>query len=538
MPALEPEQIIPLKNGESVKVIKLLGKGGQGEVYSVEWNGSSYALKWYTNKSVLSDEKFFHNLERLKKETEVNKVHQAVLNDYFTLPIELTDFIDNQYGFVMSLIDTQKMVPLYSILYGKRSFKDTQTLITACSNLSEAFTQLQLSDLTFTDINENGLFFDCDSGKIMICDCDNITTGEYSKAIGVPGLIAPELLNDPEMKPSELTDLHSLAVIIFEMLFGTHPYQGSNFYSLTLEEQNEYYKQPIFIFSSKGYSADESLRMRWDTLPKTLKNKFHDSLELGVDNPQMRTGAETWYGTLRSVIERMSYDPMWSIEPPKMPKRLQRIIFIIDTSTSMSGDKINNINLGLEKAAKECNNLIENGTIYDTDVSFSIMTFDESAKWLCNDLSVAEYCNNPITIQLGERSTWTGKAFMKLDEYLDISDYSKKFNGYILRYPLIVLITDGKSRRYSDYLEELKNNICFQKSNKVALGLKDNKSEPSEKMLFEFVQNSELYCITDKINIHLAKLIKQLSVSQSRYKGQGENPVLSVMREARAVTGD
>ena len=103
---------------------------------------------------------------------------------------------------------------------------------------------------------------------------------------------------------------------------------------------------------------------------------------------------------------------------------------------------------------------------------------------------------------------------------------------------MIVLITDGKSRRYSDYLEELKNNICFQKSNKVALGLKDNKSEPSEKMLFEFVQNSELYCITDKINIHLAKLIKQLSVSQSRYKGQGENPVLSVMREARAVTGD
>ena len=38
---------ISLLNGRKVKVVKLLGQGGQGAVYDVEENGRHYALKWY-----------------------------------------------------------------------------------------------------------------------------------------------------------------------------------------------------------------------------------------------------------------------------------------------------------------------------------------------------------------------------------------------------------------------------------------------------------------------------------------------------------
>ena len=261
-------------------------------------------------------------------------------------------------------------------------------------------------------------------------------------------------------------------------------------------------------------------------------------MEKGINNPDKRIAASAWDGILRNVIERLDDDPMFTMDPPKMSKRLQRIIFLVDTSFSMRGDKINNVNKGLISAASECSLLIDNGTIYDTDISFDIMTFDENANWVCNDFPVSKFNLNPITLSVGERSTKTGKAFMKLDEFLDIGDYTKKHNGHILRYPLILLITDGKSRHYQDMLHELKNNECFKKCNKVAIGLKDENSEPSEVMLREFVDDPEFYYITDKITIHLSKMISNLSVSQSRYKGQGDNPVLSVLKEIRAVTGD
>ena len=242
MYALTQGQQIPLKNGDYIKIIEPIGKGGQGEVYSVDWNGSQYALKWYTNKSILSDEMFYHNLERLRKETESNKVHQNILLDYFTLPIILTEKKESQYGYVMKLIDTKKMHPLSTIMFGKNRFKDMETIYKACANLSQAFAQLELSELTFTDLNENGIFFDCETGEVCICDCDNITAGEYYKMITYPGMTAPELLNNPDIRPSELTDRHSLAVILFEMVMGEHPYRDQSTYAMTLEEQSDYFK--------------------------------------------------------------------------------------------------------------------------------------------------------------------------------------------------------------------------------------------------------------------------------------------------------
>ena len=41
-------QIIPLEGGKKATIIKKLGEGGQGIVYSVKIDGKDYALKWYT----------------------------------------------------------------------------------------------------------------------------------------------------------------------------------------------------------------------------------------------------------------------------------------------------------------------------------------------------------------------------------------------------------------------------------------------------------------------------------------------------------
>ena len=60
MAELTSNTIISLTNGKSCRVIEELGRGGQGIVYKVDYDGAFYALKWY-----ISDCKpaFYANLE-------------------------------------------------------------------------------------------------------------------------------------------------------------------------------------------------------------------------------------------------------------------------------------------------------------------------------------------------------------------------------------------------------------------------------------------------------------------------------------------
>ena len=39
-------EFVKLKNGLTIKIEKMLGKGGQGTVYEASKSGKKYALKW------------------------------------------------------------------------------------------------------------------------------------------------------------------------------------------------------------------------------------------------------------------------------------------------------------------------------------------------------------------------------------------------------------------------------------------------------------------------------------------------------------
>lgn len=49
MTELKPNMLVNLTIGCQAKVIKELGRGGQGIVYLVELGGKQMALKWYLN---------------------------------------------------------------------------------------------------------------------------------------------------------------------------------------------------------------------------------------------------------------------------------------------------------------------------------------------------------------------------------------------------------------------------------------------------------------------------------------------------------
>ena len=60
MAELSLNTIIELTNGKTCQIVRELGRGGQGIVYLVNYDGGQYALKWYIQKYKPA---FYANLE-------------------------------------------------------------------------------------------------------------------------------------------------------------------------------------------------------------------------------------------------------------------------------------------------------------------------------------------------------------------------------------------------------------------------------------------------------------------------------------------
>ncbi|EJX01975.1 serine/threonine protein kinase, partial [gut metagenome] len=83
---------LSLTNGSQAKIIKELGRGGQGIVYLVEVNGQEMALKWYFNNM---GDWFYLNLEE--------NVSKGTPSEAFLWPEFLTMKQKGSYGYIMKL---------------------------------------------------------------------------------------------------------------------------------------------------------------------------------------------------------------------------------------------------------------------------------------------------------------------------------------------------------------------------------------------------------------------------------------------------
>ena len=54
---LQSGTILVTRTGQNFLVNRLLGSGGQGEVYEVEISGKKYALKWYYRHQATWDQR-------------------------------------------------------------------------------------------------------------------------------------------------------------------------------------------------------------------------------------------------------------------------------------------------------------------------------------------------------------------------------------------------------------------------------------------------------------------------------------------------
>ena len=286
-------------NAGNVRVIEFIGEGGQGEVYRVELNGRQYALKYYFKH--LCDPSLKNNLQYI--------INEPIESKSFAWPLYLVENGD-QFGYVMELLPSGYHDIAEWI--GGRFDTTLDILVKACLALCDGFHNLHAKGYSYKDISNSNVSFDPKSGEVLIVDNDNVTPNlRSSGVIGTNGFMAPELISGRTRVPSRLTDLHSLAVLLFQMLVGEHPLNGKKEYHMSLERINEedilseLYgpDTACFIFSDKydlnryietAEPAHVNARELWAMYPEFIQDMFRRAFMEGIKNPHARPLSNEW----------------------------------------------------------------------------------------------------------------------------------------------------------------------------------------------------------------------------------------------------
>lgn len=312
------------------KVDKFLGGGTQGEVYHIDLNGTPMALKWYFPQWIQQDPR---QQERLEK-----AIQFGAPNDRFLWPIDLAEAPGkNGYGYIMPLREP-RFKGIVDLM--KRRIEPTfHSLATAGFQLADSYYQLHALGLCYRDISFGNVFFDPDTGEVRICDNDNVdVNGTPGSVDGTPRFMAPEIVRG-EASPTTQTDLFSLAVLLFYMLFGHHPLEGAKEQAIHCFDlpamQKLYGIEPVFIFDPEDDSnrpvpgeQDNPLSF-WPIYPQFLRDLFTKAFTEGIRDPENgRVREGEWRNVMIKLRDSLIYCPscpaenFYDVDALKQQKKL------------------------------------------------------------------------------------------------------------------------------------------------------------------------------------------------------------------------
>lgn len=294
---------VDLLSGGQIKVIKELGRGGQGIVYLAEFQGHQYALKWYTQNY---PDTFFNNLK--------NNIEQGAPSKAFLWPLMLTKKKYDSFGYVMQ-VRPKGYHEFGDFLLAKAKFTSLSAMITAALKICEGFHFLHLKGFSYQDLNDGNFFINPQTGDVLICDNDNVTAqGQNTGIAGKARYMAPEIVAGG--KPNKYSDRFSLAIMLFMLFYGNHPLEGKRVVSspcMTEDlERKHYGSEALFIFD-KDNQQNEPVRgvhinaiARWPLFTATLQNAFTEALNQDlIKNPTYRYLESKWGDIISSLRNQL-----------------------------------------------------------------------------------------------------------------------------------------------------------------------------------------------------------------------------------------
>lgn len=221
---------------------------------------------------------------------------------------------------------------------------------------------------------------------------------------------------------------------------------------------------------------------------------------------------------------------MNEMEPVARP--LLPIVFVLDTSGSMTGQPISILNHTMEETKSILKNFANSNA--DAAMKIGVLEFSSGVKWMQPKglEELKDFVYNPLT---AGGLTDLGAALNELDTKLSRRAFLVSTTGRCM--PIIIFMTDGQpTDNWQVALTNINNNKWYKNAIKIGFTVGD---QANATVISEIVGNSEAVIQTDDF-VTFSKMLQKIAVnsamigSQSRAPGQtptGADIVKATMEE-------
>lgn len=189
-----------------------------------------------------------------------------------------------------------------------RELGDFHTMVQMSLLLARSIRRLHQAGLAHSDLSNNNVLIDPKTGNCVVIDIDSLVVpGIFPPEVaGTHGYIAPEVVESMELmqgdprriSPGTYTDLHALAVLIYEYLLRRHPLMGPKIFSSESAEKDDFLAmgpKALFIEDPNDTSnRPPDLKTTIHDLGPELESLFLRAFSDGLHSPDRRPTAMEW----------------------------------------------------------------------------------------------------------------------------------------------------------------------------------------------------------------------------------------------------
>lgn len=224
-------------------------------------------------------------------------------------------------------------------------------------------------------------------------------------------------------------------------------------------------------------------------------------------------------------------------ETVEVARKVLPIIYVLDTSGSMFGDRIAAVNEAMGETMEVLRDVSSHNP--DAEIKVGVLKFSTNAEWVTNGLVFMDdlFWND---LKAGG-TTEVAAALTALHDKLSMSEFLVSNTGFCI--PVIIFMSDGEPTDpgiWENKLEWVKNNNrWFRYATKIAIAVGD---DADKNCLAKLVGNSEAVVAVDDL-VTLKALIKVASMtasminSKSRTTAEGNNAV-EIIEQTKKMLDD
>lgn len=301
-------QVYKTSSGKNVTLDKLLGGGGEGEVWTVQ--GRLEVAKLYHPQIIKPEHE-----RKLKAMLANPPVDEMRVKGHVSIawPDELLYRAGKFAGFLMPVVEQSPTIfTVYNPVKRKKDCPgfNWKYLLHTALNLAKAVEAIHYKNYVIGDLNESNILVK-PSALVSIIDTDSFQVRDangqvYRCKVGKEDFTPPELQGVPLDKVDRLPehDYFSLGVLIFRLLMeGFYPFSGVFKQDIQTNEAAQFYcmKKGAFPYVNNAIVSPPPAAPRFDTLPRDVRQLFIRCFVSGHKNLKARPSPSDWVQVLEAA---------------------------------------------------------------------------------------------------------------------------------------------------------------------------------------------------------------------------------------------